>query len=196
MDIFDINDMDPNARFLTPREVARLLHVSPITVRSWANKGLLRTEITPGGHRRFSFDEVERLAGEHGMTLELQPATTQRVLIVDDDRQFSGYLVELLEGLPSPPLVEVAHDGFEAGRRLMGMAPDIVLLDLMMPGMDGFETCRRIKEDSATSHVRVIAISGYPTPESVRRILDCGAERCLGKPLDARQLLQAMTNDR
>ncbi len=185
--------MDALQKYLTPREVASLLRVSPITVRSWANKGLLHAEITPGGHRRFAYAEVERLAGEYGITLKSRPATWQRVLIVDDDRQFSGYLVELLSGLPSPPAVEVAHDGFEAGRKLMRFAPDIVLLDLMMPGMDGFETCQRIKQDPAIRHVRVIAISGYPTPENVQRIRACGAETCLGKPLDPLLLLQTMT---
>lgn len=193
LDIFDINDMGLNAEFLTPRETARLLRVSPITVRSWANKGMLHAEITPGGHRRFAIREVERLAREYGITLARLPVQQlTKILIVDDDQPFARYLVELLEGWPEPVMVEMVHDGFDAGRKVHTFAPDVVLLDLMMPGVDGFEVCRRIKQDPATRDIRVIAISGYLTPENMQLIRECGAECSLGKPLDAKKLTEAI----
>lgn len=174
--------------YLSPREVAAVFKVSPITVRVWAQRGLLPALITPGGHRRFHVADVERLARQRGQFVRVRPERS-RVLVVDDDRQLSGFLQELLETRDPPMDVALAHDGFEAGFQLHAFRPQVVLLDLMMPGIDGFEVCRRIKSDSATQPVRVLAMTGFPSRENVERILSVGAERCLTKPLDAEALV-------
>ncbi len=179
--------------FLSPREVAMMLRVSPITVRSWANKGLLHAEVTPGGHRRFSVREVERLGREHGITLARNTAQKPlRILIVDDDPPFARYMLELLAGYTEASNIAVAYDGFEAGRKMTTFAPDVVLLDLMMPGLDGFEVCKRIKQDPGNRDARVIAVSGYLTAENVRLALASGAEQCLGKPLNVERLIEVI----
>jgi CheY-like chemotaxis protein len=67
-----------------------------------------------------------------------------------------------------------------------------MLLDLMMPGMDGFEVCSRLKADNATKNIRVVAMTGYPSDENVNRILAAGAECCLAKPLDREKLLAVL----
>ncbi len=181
--------------YMTPYEVAELLMVAPVTVRAWAQKGLLRSLATPGGHRRFRREDVERFARDNGVCLESRKSHGLRVLIVDDDRQFANFLNELLVGLPEPAITAMAHDGFEAGSKVYTFKPDVVLLDLMMPDLDGFRVCRQIKQDPATSAIRVVAITGYPTPENVRRSLDEGAACCLGKPVDAETLLDALGLD-
>lgn len=178
--------------YLTPYEVAMLLMVAPVTVRAWAQKGLLRSLTTPGGHRRFLREDVERFARDNGVSLEARKPKDMRILIVDDDRQFAAYLSELLTGLGEKVVVDVAYDGFDAGCKVHTFKPDTVLLDLMMPGLDGFRVCRQIKRDAATSGVRVIAVTGYLTPDKVQRILEEGAETCLGKPLDKVALLTAL----
>ncbi|MCK5664612.1 MAG: response regulator, partial [Thiotrichaceae bacterium] len=152
--------------YLTPSEVAKLLLVSPVTVRQWAQKGWLKAELTGGGHRRFLRYEVERFAFERGLTLHAQSSDELRVLIVDDDRQFSNYLLELLSIENGVKAVEVAHDGFEAGLKVPNFNPNIILLDLMMPGMDGFTVCRHLKEQPATRAIRILAMSGYLTDEN------------------------------
>ncbi|MCK5092197.1 MAG: response regulator, partial [Gammaproteobacteria bacterium] len=68
--------------------------------------------------------------------------------------------------------------------------PNIVLLDLMMPGLDGFEVCRQLKDNPATSAIRVIAMTGYRTEENVKRIIEAGAEECLVKPIEQDSLLE------
>jgi two-component system cell cycle response regulator len=62
----------------------------------------------------------------------------------------------------------------------------------MMPGMDGFEVCRRVKNDPATATIRVIAMTGYPTEENIKRILAAGAESCMTKPVDHAELLAVL----
>lgn len=179
-----------NRAYMTPNEVAELLMVSPVTVRQWAQKGWLKAITTAGGHRRFLGEDVEAFARERGM--QLLSDGPLRVLVVDDNRSFARYLADLLATIPDPVVVATAHDGFDAGRKVQLFDPDLVLLDLKMPGMDGFAVCQQIKEDETTQHIRVIAMTGYFTPENERRILQAGAEACLSKPFDKKALLQTM----
>lgn len=184
--------VEKEKRYLTPNEVAELLMVAPVTVRSWAQKGLLRAHTTPGGHRRFLKTEVERFALETGASDTNQRLAARRLLIVEDDVQLATMLTELLSGTNPSPTVEVANNGFDAGRKMLTFNPEIVLLDLMMPGLNGFEVCRQIKSDAAFRHVRVVAMTGYPSPENINAIMQAGAERCLTKPLDMSALLEAL----
>jgi excisionase family DNA binding protein len=178
-----------NQPYLTPNEVAQWMMVSPVTVRGWALKGILQAEVTPGGHRRFRREEVERFARQWNPAGNKGP---KRVLIVDDDRSVVGYLKELLDDGTDRFVVETAYDGFEAGRKVHSFTPDILLLDYMMPGLKGSEVCRQIKQLPGHADVRVIVMSGYITPETEAEMLAAGAECCLGKPVDASRLLQIM----
>jgi excisionase family DNA binding protein len=181
-----------NKPYLTPNEVAQWMMVSPITVRGWAQKGMLQAEVTPGGHRRYRREEVERFARQWNPVGNRGPL---RVLIVDDDKSVVGFLKELLEGTSDPVTVEVAYDGFEAGRKVHAFAPDIVLLDYMMPGIKGSEVCRQIKQIPGLANVRVIAMSGLLSPEYEAELVAAGAECCLTKPVDTARLLTLMGID-
>lgn len=175
--------------FLTPNEVATLLMVSPITVRQWAQKGLLEARTTAGGHRRFAREVVETFARERGIEIA-RPESTPRLLIVDDDRQLNAYLMALF-GAQVPSLeVYSAFDGFEAGRLVQLRKPTVVLLDIMMPGMDGTEVCRRLKADPDTAHIRVVAMTGYHTPEVEKKALAAGAQVLLRKPFSSEDVLR------
>lgn len=179
-----------NRAYMTPNEVAELLMVSPVTVRQWAQKGNLKAVTTAGGHRRFLREDVEAFAKERG--IELVNSGPVRILVVDDNRSFARYLADLLATLSEPVSVATAHDGFDAGRKTLLFEPDIVLLDLKMPGLDGFTVCQQIKDDPATENIRVIAMTGYFTPENEAKIIAAGAEACLAKPFDKNELFGAM----
>ena len=139
----------------------------------------------------FRSDKVRLTPSELADLLMSDPITEKpRVLIVDDDPMITAYLNELLENSEMDLLTETAHDGFEAGSKIHTFSPDVVLLDLMLPGVDGFRVCAQIKSDSATKHIRVIAITGENNMENVSRILAAGAEKCLQKPLNPHELLQ------
>lgn len=176
--------------YLTPGQVAKLLMVSPAALRIWAEKGEIKALTTPGGHRRFSPTEVKRFAAERGLTTRDTGQKKMSVLIVDDDIQFASYLKKLLRKYPDSIDVAVANDGFDAGIKVSKLEPDVILLDLMMPGLDGFDVCQRIKTSPQTSHVRVIAMTGFPSPANVIKILSLGAEVCLSKPIDKNELLE------
>lgn len=180
-------------KYLTSKQAAELLRVSPVTIRHWALEGCLSFETTPGGHRRFSYKTIEKYARDRGIRLAGQEISEHfSVLIVDDNRDFARFISELLTNLDPPVEVGVAHDGFEAGEQLHSLMPDVVLLDLMMPGVDGFSTCKRIKTNKATQHIRVIAMTGFADQENTEKILSLGAEACLEKPINAKTLLETL----
>ncbi len=178
--------------YLTPNEVAQLFMVSPITVRQWAQKGILRAMTTAGGHRRFTMREVERFAKERNLALQLPHRERLSVLIVDDDEQVLDVLKEMLNTLDEDLEVSTARDGFEAGRQVQIMQPDVMLLDLMMPGMNGLEVCRRLNDDPSTKAIRVVAMTGFYDDENVRNILEAGADVCLRKPISRDELIDAL----
>ena len=176
---------------LTPNEVAELLMVSPITVRQWAQKGLIEAHVTAGGHRRFTLEAVRRFARERDLVLPELSTSVHSLLVVDDDRQLNQFLVALFTTQVEDLAVYSAEDGFEAGRMVTSHRPDVVLLDVMMPGMDGVDVCRRIKASPQTAHIRVVGMTGFHTPEVASRMLAAGAQALLKKPFDNAEVLTA-----
>ena len=175
---------------LTPNEVAELLMVNPVTVRQWAARGLLRSLTTPGGHRRFLLRDVEEFARSRGSTpAPRSSGRPGRVLIVGDDVQLGLSIAAMIGSRDANIAIEIAHDGFEAGLKVESFRPHALLLDLMMPGMDGIEVCRRLRARPTLNHVRIVAMTGFPSPENVERIMTAGADACLPKPLDSERLL-------
>lgn len=174
---------------LTPSKAAELLSVSPTTIRLWARNGRLTSVKTPGGHRRFNRDEVMSL---------LTPSSSDvdndfSILVVEDDKKFADMLVQIIESYFPDIKISIAYSGFEAGDLLHSLKPNIVILDLMMTGVDGFFICHRIKNTPSTKHINVIAMTGALTQENVKRITLLGAEECFGKPLDYDLLNETIT---
>ena len=112
---------------------------------------------------------------------------TARILIVDDmpanTRLLQAKLVEEYYQ------VEIAQDGFEALRLSSTWQPDLILLDVMMPGMDGYQTCRRLKADHATMHIPVVIVTALGDPIERLQGLEVGADDFLTKPVDYDTLL-------
>ena len=177
-------------KLLTPNEVAELLHVSPTTVRFWAQKGDLKALTTPGGHRRFEYDAVEEFASNRGVSLQ-QHSTGRRILIIDDDLTFGRYLLDLFAGIEGVE-VELANFSFEAGLKVRSFKPDTVLLDVMMPGVNGFQVCQMMKSDPGLKGIRIIGMTGYPSDENIGKMLGAGAEVCLEKPIDTTELMMVL----
>ncbi|MCK4625100.1 MAG: response regulator [Phycisphaerae bacterium] len=176
---------------LSTFDIAELIEVDPGSVANWIDSGALKAHRTPGGHRRVAVDSLVRFLHKHEMPvpagLEQSPV---RVLVVDDEPDATRIIARAIgNSHPDFEVVEV-HDGFRAGSVVATLKPNVVILDLRMPGMDGFEVCRMIKSQEATKHAEVIAITAYSSDENNRRILDCGAKMCLSKPLDLAKLVK------
>jgi excisionase family DNA binding protein len=176
-------------QFLTPTQVADRLLVAPVTVRLWASKGLLPSFTTPGGHRRFRSDDVDTFIALH----QQRPARTEqaptRILIIDAKEQFSHDLTVLIGRRAPGVFVDVAHDGFSAGVKCEAMRPDVVTLDLHMPGMNGCDVCGLLRSIFGRSKPRIVALTVVATEENVQRVLAAGADVCLPKTVSTETLL-------
>jgi DNA-binding NarL/FixJ family response regulator len=109
------------------------------------------------------------------------------VLVVDDTPETLGFLTDTLDGAGFTVLI--ATDGESALRLMEQITPDLVLMDAMMPGLDGFETCRRVKRDKRIAHVPVIFMTGLTETESVIEGLAAGGVDYVTKPLVIDELL-------
>jgi DNA-binding response OmpR family regulator/DNA-binding CsgD family transcriptional regulator len=109
------------------------------------------------------------------------------ILVVDDTPDTLGFLTDALEQANLTALV--ANDGASALKILNHATPDLILLDAMMPGMDGFETCRQIKQDAALAHLPVIFMTGLSDTEHVVRGLEAGGVDYVAKPIVVDELL-------
>ena len=86
----------------------------------------------------------------------------------------------------------MASDGFEAGQQVATFRPDVIFLDLRLPGLDGFEVCRRIKSNPMTEHIKIIAMTGYYEGDVAQRVVELGAALLLQKPFTPDDLRRAL----
>jgi len=109
------------------------------------------------------------------------------VLVVDDNQQNLELIQAYLEDVECQ--AEAAHDGIEALERVARKKPDLVLLDVMMPKMSGFEVCRRLKNDPQTADIPVIMVTALNEFGDIERGLDSGADDFVSKPINRLELL-------
>ncbi|MBT3257534.1 MAG: response regulator [Deltaproteobacteria bacterium] len=184
--------------FYTIPEAAKICSVGRTTMWRWVKSGKVKAATTPGGRHRIPKSDLQFLLtrlGAHPLPESGETAhanrswkTSVRILVVDDDPFIREMLSRALQNHGFQ--TEVAADGFEAGVKLVQFNPDLVFLDLIMPGMDGFEVCRRINENPSISQIKVIAITGFDTEENRDQIMKAGADGYLAKPLETSKLLQ------
>jgi excisionase family DNA binding protein len=166
-------------------DVAKICCVTPITVIRWIEDGLIPAFKTVGGHRRVRREDLEKVCRDRHIPFNLPTGTeVGRILVIDDEPVVLELVRDVVKELSHKFEVEVAKDAFDAGRSVVAFRPQLIFLDLMMPGVDGFEVCARLKKDPATTNTEVIAITGYYTEANMERILNAGAAACLKKPLD------------
>lgn len=118
--------------------------------------------------------------------------TVIRVLIVEDDPQFRRFLEESLMSIDPPIEIHCVDNGFDAGLAVTRFKPTHLLLDLMLPGVDGFSVCREIRANPSTAQICVIAMTGYPSLANEQQIMSAGADLFMAKPIRLRNLLDAL----
>jgi excisionase family DNA binding protein len=170
--------------WLTLGQAAKYLGVAQSTIRKWSDQGRVPAFYTPGGHRRYrraDLDTFLNRSGPGGSTAEAPV-----VLIVDDDPRLREYVrVNLeMEGYS----VREAGDAEEGLSVLEESTPDLVLLDVMMPGVDGWEMLRRVQERHGVGAIPVIMFSGK-VDEEAEEATSRGAQGFVGKPFSPQELV-------
>jgi excisionase family DNA binding protein len=170
----------------TTHEVSRLLHVNPRSVINWIEQDLLPSYRTPGGHRRIRHDDLLAFLRKHQIpTPAAMVGGHFKVLIVEDEDDIINIIKSYFER-HSAYTVLSANDGVTALIEVGRSKPDLIVLDIMIPGVDGIDVCRRIKAD-ASNTTAIIAISGQP--ENEKKVLQAGADAFMSKPIDLPKLL-------
>src|SRR3954449_6606531 len=175
-----------DSEWLTLGQAARFLGVAQSTIRKWSDQGRVPAFYPPGGHRRYRRSDLESFLDRSGPAG--RPKSGPLVLLVDDDEkvrelvrvnlEFEGYVVR------------------EAGSAEQGMAaieeakPDLVLLDVMMPHVDGWEMLRRIQERYGAGAIPVLMFSGQVDEKARRQAASSGARGFIGKPFDLGELVE------
>ena len=181
-------------KYYTTFQAAKQLGVSLATVVNWINAGLLTAHRTVGGHRRIAAEDLATFARSYQMPIdeELEGAHggPPRVLVVDDDEDLLATVRTMLEQARGYQ-VETAASGFAAGLAVARFRPDVLLLDIRMPGMDGFEVVRELRAQRPGRALPVVACTGYADPETEARIRR-EFDGLLEKPIDLDVLLDTV----
>lgn len=171
-------------------QASKYCMVSPKTIINWIEAGHIEAYKTVGGHRRIKRTNLEAFMRKQGIPIPEAETVMgkKRILIVDDDPIIVETLVQALEEDEHDYEIISASDGFEAGIQVNHFRPDLLILDIMMPDIKGYEVCRRIKSDETTKNTKIIVLSAYLDEEKFRRMKDDGADICFSKPLPIPQL--------
>ncbi len=175
----------------TTFEISKICGVYPTTVINWIKQGKLKAFSTPGGHHRIAAADLKAFLAEYNFPVPaFLSGARKRVLLVDDDVTFTKMVSRVLDQRKDVFEVEVLHDGYAALMAVGKKAPDLLIIDVVMPVMDGPTVCRNIKADPTTKDVKIIAVTGERlTPEgekAIRRHFDS----FMHKPVDVDQLLK------
>ncbi len=174
-------------KFLRTQEVAKICQVAQGTVIRWINEGRLRASSTMGGHNRIQAKDVVELLKNMKLPVpaQLLPESAEspkRVLVVDDEVEIRKMIRWILERDFPGIEVEEADGGFVAGWKTHSFKPNLVILDLMLPGLNGFQVCEFIRQFAELADTKILAISGLIDPVTTERILKLGANDFVAKP--------------
>ena len=165
-------------------------NVSPKTIINWIEAGHINAYKTVGGHRRIKKSDLEDFMRKQGIPIPEEQINSERkrILIVDDDPIIVETIVQALEEEEHNYEIVSASDGFEAGLQVNHFKPHLLILDIMMPDIKGYEVCKRIKTNDETKDTKIIVLSAYLDDEKFKKMKEYGADLCFSKPLPLPQL--------
>jgi excisionase family DNA binding protein len=176
-------DAEPD--WLTVGQAARFLGVAQSTIRTWSDQGRVPTFYTPGGHRRYRRADLETFVARPGQARRQDgPAV---LVVVDDDRMRELVRLELERAGYDVQTAASADEGLAAIER---RAPGLVLLDVLMPPVDGWEMLRRIEERHGAGAVPVLMFSSQAGERSRRQAAASGGSGVAGTPFDPAELVE------
>jgi two-component system chemotaxis response regulator CheY len=172
--------------WLTLGQAAKYLGVAQSTIRKWSDQGRVPAFYTPGGHRRYRRRDLDSFLEHSGPGGK--PQSGPVVLIVDDDTGMREYMKANLE--MEGYSVREASNAEEGLAAIDTEPPDLILLDVMMPHVDGWEMLRRMQERHGVGSIPVIMFSGKVDERSAAEAEERGATGFIGKPFDPSQLIE------
>ena len=178
-------------KYLTSNEAAKYLGVSRSSLTNWVKQGKLNSGVTPGGHYRFTIEDLNKFGETRGLDLpqkEAESSDNIKILVVEDDEGFREYVKDALDIYVGYELKE-AEDGLKAAMLVGSWKPDLIILDIRMPNMNGIEFLKMLRSESDIKDVKVIVASAHISPELRKEIESLGVSAVLDKPVKLARLV-------
>lgn len=183
--------MGEEGELLSTKDIIAIFDVSRVTVADWVKSGRLPSFKTLGGHNRFRREDIVALlkTQQIPIPLSLQP-NRPLILVIDDEPSILKTLPRRIQAQYPAARVDTADNGVEGLVKIGREIPAAIILDLLMPKMNGLEVIRWLKSDPGCANIRILAVSGYVKDE--KAILKAGADAFFQKGTNLKELLDAL----
>jgi excisionase family DNA binding protein len=176
----------------TTGEAAKICKVSQQTIIRCFDNGQLKGFRVPGSRfRRIPREALYKFMKDNGIPTDALESGKRKVLLVDDDAELVELMTRVLEE-DGRFEVRIASNGFDAGMMVKEYRPDIIVLDVMLPDINGKEVCHRVRADNTLEDVRILCISGMIEEDKVQELRLSGADDFLHKPFEIDELIDRM----
>jgi excisionase family DNA binding protein len=176
----------------TTGEAAKICKVSQQTIIRCFDSGQLKGFRVPGSRfRRIPREQLYAFMRDNGIPTDALESGKRKVLIVDDDLELVELIVDVLEK-DGRFEVRTVNNGFDAGMMVKEYHPDLIVLDVMLPDINGREVCQRVRTDKTMDDVRIICISGMVEEDKIEDLKSAGANDFLHKPFEVETLIERM----
>jgi excisionase family DNA binding protein len=176
----------------TTGEAAKICKVSQQTIIRCFDNGQLKGFRVPGSRfRRIPRESLYKFMKDNNIPTDALESGKRKVLLVDDDVELVELMTKVLED-DGRFEVRVANNGFDAGMMVKEYRPDLIVLDVMLPDINGKEVCHRVRGDLSLEDVRILCISGMVEDDKIQELKLAGADEFLHKPFDIEHLIDRM----
>jgi excisionase family DNA binding protein len=176
----------------TTGEAAKICKVSQQTIIRCFDNGQLKGFRVPGSRfRRIPREALYKFMKDNGIPTDALESGKRKVLLVDDDPDLVEVINKALDD-DGRFEVRIAANGFDAGMMVKEYRPDLIILDVMLPDINGKEVCMRVRADTTLEDVRIICISGMIEEDKIQELKLSGADDFLHKPFMVEELIDRM----
>jgi excisionase family DNA binding protein len=176
----------------TTGEAAKICKVSQQTIIRCFDNGQLKGFRVPGSRfRRIPREALYKFMKDNSIPTDALESGKRKVLLVDDDVDLVDIMTKVIEE-DGRFEVRIASNGFDAGMMVKDYRPDIIVLDVMLPDINGKEVCQRVRADAALEDVRILCISGMVEDDKIQELRLAGADFFMHKPFEVEKLIDQM----
>jgi excisionase family DNA binding protein len=178
----------------TTGEAAKICKVSQQTIIRCFDAGQLKGFRVPGSRfRRIPREQLFAFMRDNGIPTDALESGKRKVLVVDDDIELVELICAVLENDGRFETRSV-NNGFDAGMMVREYRPDLIVLDVMLPDINGKEVCIRVRNDNSLEDVKIICISGMVESDKIAELRAAGADDFLQKPFETEKLIERLCN--
>ena len=182
-------------KYLSTGDIAEYCEVNVTTVKRWIREGHLEGFQTPMGHFKVVKSDFINFLKDNNMPIDksILGSTELKILVIDDDPGMVKTIVLTLESLDYNLKVDTATDGYEGLMKIGNAVPNLLILDLNMPKIDGYEVIKRVKDTKEYESSEIMVVSSTLDDEAEQRLIELGVSKYLKKPFKLSELKEEVT---